>query len=313
MPLKHSTLAVGVMVLWGVNFVVIDEGLADVPPLVLLALRFVLVAFPLILLVPRPSASWRVVVGVGAFMSLGQFSLLYVALDLGLPAGLASLVLQAQVIFTIVIAAAVLRESPTRRQVVGAGIGTAGLAVVAVAHGTSAPVVPLLVILGGALSWAIGNVISRAAGVASGLSLVVWSALVVPVPALALALAMDGPDEVGRALTSLSGIAIASTVYTAIGASLIGYGIWNSLLARHPASAVVPFVLLVPPIGILAAWLVQGEVPTTAELAGGAVMLAGVAIATISRRGRPVVDPAAMTTGVPSEPSVPAGPASPGR
>lgn len=304
MPVKHSILAVLVMFVWGANFVVIDEGLDGVPPLLFLAMRFVLVAFPMLLFVPRPAASWRAVVGVGAFMSLGQFSLLYISLDLGLPAGLASLVLQAQVIFTIVIAAVVLRETPSRRQVLGAAIGTTGLIVVAVAHGASAPVVPLLVILGGALSWAIGNVVSRAAGVASGLSLVVWSALVVPLPALALSLLVDGPDEIARALTDLSGVAIASTAYTAIGASLIGYGIWNSLLARHPAGAVVPFVLLVPPIGIVVAWLAQGEVPTSAELAGGAVMLVGVAIATISRRS---------ATGVPSGPSDPAGLASPAR
>lgn len=302
MPLKHSLLAVLVMILWGANFVVIDAGLDDVPPLLFLALRFVLVAFPLVFLVGRPAAGWRAVVAVGAFMSLGQFSLLYIALDLGLPAGLASLLLQAQVIFTIVIAAAVLHERPSRKQVIGAAIGTAGLATVALAHGFSSPVIPLLVVLGAALSWAVGNVVSRAAGVTSGLSLVVWSALVVPVPAAALSLLVDGPDEVGRALAGLSGVAIASTLYTAIGASLIGYGIWNSLLARHPAGSVVPFVLLVPPIGIVAAWLVQGEVPTSLELAGGAVMLAGVAIATISRRapGRAV----RAERPAPSEPAV---------
>ncbi|NRQ49079.1 EamA family transporter [Aeromicrobium stalagmiti] len=304
MSLKHSLLAVLVMLLWGANFVVIDEGLGDVPPLLFLAMRFVLVAFPLVLFVPRPKASWQAVVAVGTFMSLGQFSLLYIALDLGMPAGLASLVLQAQVIFTIVIAAVVIKESPSRRQVVGATIGTAGLVLVVVAHGASAPVLPVLVMLGAALSWATGNVIARSAGVASGFSLVVWSALVVPVPAFVLSLVVDGGDEVGRALTHLSGTAIASTAYTAIGASLIGYGIWNSLLARYPAGAVVPFVLLVPVIGIAAAWLVQDEVPTALEVVGGVVMLAGVAAATISRRSTPAV---------PIEPSSTAATASPSR
>jgi O-acetylserine/cysteine efflux transporter len=286
MSLRHSLLAVLVMVVWGANFVVIDEGLADVPPLLFLAMRFTLVALPLVFFVPRPKARWQDVVAVGAFMSLGQFSLLYVALHLGMPAGLASLILQAQVIFTIVIAGVVLRERPTRRQVTGALIGTAGLAVVVMAHGAVAPVVPLLVMLGAAMSWAIGNVISRRAGISSGFSLVVWSALVVPLPALGLSLIVDGGDEVGRALTSLSATALASTAYTALGASLLGYGIWNSLLARYPTGAVVPFVLLVPVIGILAAWVVQDEVPTALELVGGAVMLVGVAAATVSRRRR---------------------------
>ncbi len=286
MPLKHSALAIVVMVIWGVNFVVIDEGLADVPPLLFLCLRFMLVALPLVFFIPRPKASWRAVVAVGTFMSLGQFGLLYIALDLGMPSGLASLILQAHVIMTITIAAIVLRETPSTRQVIGAGIGSAGLLVVVVAHGATAPVLPVLVMLGAALSWATGNVVARSAGVTSGLSLVVWSALVVPVPAFLLSLAVDGRGEVERALTHLSPLAIGSTVYTAIGASLIGYGIWNSLLARHPAGAVVPFVLLVPVVGILAAWLVQDEVPTVLELVGGAVMLAGVATATITATRR---------------------------
>ena len=306
MSLRHSLLACMVMLVWGANFVVIDEGLADVPPLLFLAMRFTLVALPLVFFVPRPKARWQDVVAVGAFMSLGQFSLLYVALHLGMPSGLASLILQAQVIFTIVIAGVVLRERPTRRQVIGAVIGTTGLVVVVVAHGAVAPVVPVLVMLAAAMSWAIGNVVSRRAGISSGFSLVVWSALVVPLPALGLSLLLDGSDEVGRALTHLSATAVASTVYTAVGASLIGYGIWNSLLARYPTSAVVPFVLLVPVVGILAAWLVQDEVPTVLELVGGAVMLVGVAAATISRRRRP---PPPYAPDRPSEPVPAATPA----
>ncbi len=306
MPFKHSALAVLVMIIWGANFVVIDEGLDDVPPLLFLSFRFVLVALPLVFFIPRPKAGWQAVVAVGTFMSLGQFGLLYIALDLGMPAGLASLILQAHVIMTIVIAAIVLKESPSRRRVIGASIGTVGLLVVVVAHGATAPVIPVLVMLGAALSWATGNVVARSAGVASGLSLVVWSALVVPLPALLMSLVVDGPDEVGRAVTHLSGVAIASTAYTAIGASIIGYGIWNSLLARHPASAVVPFVLLVPVVGILTAWLVQDEVPTTLELVGGAVMLLGVATATITRTSR-------ATREEPPEPSAPVELASPVR
>jgi O-acetylserine/cysteine efflux transporter len=309
MSTKHSLLAVLVMLVWGANFVVIDEGLADVPPLLFLAIRFTFVALPLVFFVPRPQAGWRAVVAVGTFMSLGQFSLLYLALHLGMPAGLASLILMAQVLFTIVIASVVLNESPTRRQVVGATIGTVGLMVVVIAHGASAPIVPVIVMLGAAMSWAIGNVLSRRAGVASGFSLVVWSALVVPVPALLLSVGIDGAPEVGRALTHLSGTAMASTVYTTYGASLLGYGIWNSLLARYPAGAVVPFVLLVPVVGIGVAWLVQDEVPTVLELVGGAVMLAGVAAATLGgRRTRP----RAMPTGPPA-PSRPTDVSSPTR
>ena len=188
--------------------------------------------------------------------------------------------------FSVVVSSLLLREHPTRRQLVGIVIGMIGLAVVVVGHTYAAPWLPLVITLLAALSWAIGNVLSRRARAASGLSLVVWSGLVVPVPSLGLALLVDGPQAVGYSLTHLSLAAILSTVYTAVAASLVAYTIWNSLLARYPTSAVVPFTLLVPVIGILAAWAVFEEKPTGSELVGGAIMLGGLAAAVVSRRPR---------------------------
>lgn len=284
MSLRHSLLAVLVMLIWGTNFVVIDAGLDDVSPLLFLAMRFTFVAFPLVLFVPKPRVRLRVILQIGLFMSFGQFSLLYISMSLGMPAGLASLLLQAQVIFTIVLGSVVLHERPTRRQAAGATVGTVGLLLVVVAHGAIAPILPLAVLLGAASCWAIGNVLSRRAGIESGFALVIWSALVVPIPALGLALVLDGPTEFARAATGLSAVAIASTTFTVVGASLFGFGVWNSLLARYPASAVVPFVLLVPVIGLMSAWVLLHETPVALEIVGGAIMLLGVAAAT-TRRG----------------------------
>ncbi|WP_336722633.1 EamA family transporter [Cellulosimicrobium cellulans] len=312
MPLRSSLLAVLVAVVWGVNFVVIDLGLGDMPPTLFVALRFLVVLVPAIFLVPRPRARWRDVLLVGAFMSLGQFGLLYTALALGMPAGLASLVLQAQVGLTVLFAAAALREVPTRSQLVGVLVGAAGLVVVGVGRSASTPALAFVVTLAAAASWAVGNVIARRAGRRrdqgspstnqgstsasqgsisrpglDGLSMTVWSALVVPVPMLGLSLALDGPAAVGHALTHLTLAPVLSTLYTAWLASLVGYGIWNTLLARHPASAVVPFTMLVPPVGMLAAWVVLDEVPNAAELVGGVVLLLGVATTTGVLRRRP--------------------------
>lgn len=282
MTLRHSLLATLVVVIWGANFVVIDAGQADdVPPLLFLALRFVVVVVPAIFFIKPPPIGWRNIVAIGATLSLAQFALLYLALALGMPPGLASLLLQTQVIFSIVVAAVVVRERPTARQLVGTVIGMTGLVVVVVGHSQTAPWLPLIVTLASALAWAVGNVLARRAGARSGLSLVVWSGAVVPLPSLALSLIVDSPPVVWAALQSISPLAIASTVYTAVFASLLGYGIWNSLLARYPTSAVVPFTLLVPVVGILAAWFVQGEVPSATELIGGAIMLAGLAAAVV--------------------------------
>src|SRR6202044_1340660 len=177
--------------------------MGSVPPLLFAAIRFAVVAVPACFLVPRPPVPFRTVAAVGAFMSLGQFGLLYLSMHLGMPPGLSALVLQAQVPFTIVIAAAVLREPPTRAQVAGVSLGVAGLVVVAVgAGGQVRPVAVVLCLLAG-LSWGIGNVVSRAAKAPGGLALTVWSATVVPLPMLGLSLLIDGPSAVGHGIEHL--------------------------------------------------------------------------------------------------------------
>ena len=279
MSRRDCSLAALVALVWGLNFVVIDWGMVGVPPLLFLALRFLAVLVPAIWLVPRPAVGWPVVVGVGVFMSLGQFGLLYLALDVGLSPGLASLVLQAQVILTILLAAGVLRERPTTAQALGVGIGAAGLLVVALGRGGSVPLLGLGLCLLAALSWAIGNVVARSAGAVGGLSLTVWSALVVPVPALLLSLAVDGPQGVVDGVAALGWEAALSTLYTAGLASLLGYGLFNSLLGRNPSAQVVPWILLVPVVGMTSAWLLLDEVPTVGELAGGLLLVGGVLVA----------------------------------
>jgi O-acetylserine/cysteine efflux transporter len=285
MPARDVLAAVAVMVVWGMNFVVIDRGLAGVPPLVFVALRFavVLLALPF---VARPAAPLRRVLAVGVFMSLGQFGLLYTSLAVGMPPGLASLVLQAQTVITVGLAALVLAERPLPVQLAGVAAGVVGLGIVAVGRGGDVPAVGLVLCVLAAASWAIGNVLVRWLRVPGGLGLTVWSALVVPLPMLALALLVDGPAVVGHALTHLSWANWASTLYTALLASLLGYGIWNGLLHRHPASEVAPFTLLVPPVGMVTAWLADGERPAPLALVGGALLVGGVALVTLGPRWR---------------------------
>lgn len=291
MTTRHSLLAALVAVLWGLNFVAIDLGLhangRDVPPLLFVAMRFLLVVFPWILFIRKPDVSWAAIIGVGLFMSAGQFGLLYLSMALGMPAGLASLVLQAQVLLTVLLAALFLGERPSRRQLAGVVLGVAGLAIVAVGRSSVAPLLPFIIVLGAALSWAAGNVIARKAKATSGLGLVVWSGAVVPLPLIALSLVIDGPDAIAATILDLQAGTVLSAIYTAVFASLVGYGIWNWLLAKYPPSAVVPFTLLVPVVGMSAAWLALQEVPSVTELTGGLLLLGGVATAVLNRGGGP--------------------------
>jgi O-acetylserine/cysteine efflux transporter len=294
---RDTALAALVAALWGFNFVVIDWGMGTVPPLLFAAIRFTVVAVPACFIVPRPPVPLRTVAAVGAFMSLGQFGFLYLSLHLGMPPGLAALVLQAQVPFTIAIAAVVLREPPSPAQAGGVALGAAGLVVVALGLGGSVTLAALALCLLAGLSWGIGNVVSRAAKAPGGLALTVWSATVAPVPLLGLSLLIDGPSAVGYGLAHLGWHGVLSTVYTAGLCSLVGYAIFNRLLSRYPSGQVVPWVLLAPVVAMASSWALLGEAPGAAELAGAVLLVAGVLIAQGSLRPR---RPARLAAGGPS-------------
>ncbi|HUF97794.1 MAG TPA: EamA family transporter [Ilumatobacter sp.] len=302
-------MAAAVASIWGFNFVVISWGMSgdgrEVPPLLFAAVRFALVAVPAVFFIPRPNVAWRTVVAIGSFMSLGQFAFLYLAMDQGLAPGLAALVLQAQVIFTIVIAALALSERPSAVQTAGVTIGSIGLVVVAAGRGGGSPFVPLLLCLMGALSWGVGNVISRASGASSGLSLTVWSATIVPVPMFVLSLMIDGPSEVRDAVSSVSWQAGVSTLYTVVLASLVGYTIFNSLLGRYESAAVVPWVLLAPAVAMASAWLLLGDRPATGELVGGGLLVIGVLVALRPARVASSVSEPMVTDDFVPEPATP--------
>ena len=175
----------------------------------------------------------------------------------------------------------------------GVLVGLVGLAVVAIGRSAATPLLALFLCLGAALAWASGNIVARRVAAQSGLAMKVWSAVVVPVPLLALSLLLDGPQAIADGFRHADLVTLGSTLYTAYLCSLFGYGVWNTLLARHPASAVVPFTLLVPVSGIATAWVFRGERPTPGTVIGGLLLMVGVLVtmATLRRRRPPARPP----------------------
>jgi O-acetylserine/cysteine efflux transporter len=276
MPARHSALAVLIAAVWGVNFVVIHAGLQHFPPLLFSALRFTLVALPAVFLVGRPRVRWYWVVAIGGSLGVLSFGLLFVGIDQGMPAGLSSLVLQMQAIFTIAFAALALGERPRRRQLIGGAIALAGLALIATDRASTAPLLPFVLVIGAAAAWGVSNLCTRIAQPPDGLALMVWASLVAPLPLLGLSLAFEGPRAIGDALGAVDLGGIAALAYIVGPSTLFGFAAWTGLVRRYPAAVVAPFTLLVPVFGIAAAALTLGERPSAAELVGAAVVIAGL-------------------------------------
>ncbi|RAO53869.1 putative amino-acid metabolite efflux pump [Micromonospora noduli] len=278
MKASHRLLALLVAAIWGVNFVAIELGLRDLPPLVLTALRFVVAAVPLVFLVPRPSARLRYVVAYGLVLGVLKFGALFTALAAGMSAGLASLVLQAQALMSVLLAAAVLGERPARAQVAGVLVGSVGIGLLAIHSGGHASVIGFVLTLFAAASWALANLVMRASDETRPLSLLVWSSLVPPLPLLGLAGVVDGGQAVLDAITGLSWRGLLAVAYVAYVSTLVGFGIWNRLIAQYSIARVAPFSLLVPVFGLSAAWLLLDEPVGPTELAAAATVLAGLAL-----------------------------------
>ena len=275
---KDLLLALTVVIAWGVNFVVIKVGLHGVPPMLLGALRFLLAAVPAVFFVKRPQLPWRWLIAYGATISLGQFAFLFSAMYVGMPAGLASLVLQAQAFFTLVFAALFLHERFAVQNIVGLLIAAGGLAVIGLAAGGAMTPAGFVLTLCAAGMWALGNIITKKVGRVDLVGLVVWGSLIPPLPFVALSYWLEGPQRIVTALSDMGVVTVLAIVYLAFVATLLGYGLWSRLLSRHPASQVAPFSLLVPIVGLATAALLLGEHLTSLQVIGAVLVMAGLAV-----------------------------------
>ena len=284
LPLRHVLLALGVVAVWGTNFVIMKLALEALPPLLLAALRFALVFLPAALFIARPAVPWRKLAAYGVLIGAGQFGLLYLSLDGHIAPGLASLVVQTQVFFTIGLAMAADGEKVRRHQWLALALATAGIAVIASHTGGDITGPGLLMVLLAALSWSGGNQVARTMGRVPMLGMVVWSSVFALPPLLALSLVFEGPARMAQGLAAADAVVWAAVLWQAVGSSLFGYAAWGWLMSRHPAATVAPLSLLVPVFGIGTSALVLGEGLPPWKLGAAALVLAGLALNVVGTR-----------------------------
>lgn len=294
MKKKDIILAILLVTIWGVNFTVIKLGLGGVPSMLLVALRYLLTVFPAIFFVKKPNTEWKYIILYGLAVGVGQFACLFYAMEIGMPASIASIVLQIQAFISPVLAMLFLNEKLNAKQIAGFIIASIGLIVIGTANTTEGigaiPFTAIILNLLAPFFWAASNIIARVASdkaAANGekldmFGMVVWSGLIPPLPLLVLALMLDTPQTIIGALSNLSGISIFAVIYLAFGATLFGYGVWNVLLGKYPISKVAPLPLTVPVISLLSARIVLKEQLSGLQWIGTIIILAGLLVSNLN-------------------------------
>ena len=285
---RHIALAVLVAAIWGFNFVAIEVGLDDMPPLLLSAVRYAVASLALLVLLRRPPVPWRWILAVGGIIGVVKFSLLFVGMDIGVGAGLGSLVLQAQAFFTLGFAA-LLGERPRRAQLGGMALALLGLGLVATNADGADSLVGLGLVVLAAAAWGAGNLVIKRARAQDMVAFMTWICVVPPIPLLILSLSFEGTGAAADSLSRITLTGVACILYLAIVATVVGWAIWGFLLGRYSPGVVAPFSLLVPVFGLLSGALVLGEDLTAIDLTATALILAGLACATVRKRASPPV------------------------
>ncbi|QCI65584.1 EamA family transporter [Phreatobacter stygius] len=270
-------LALLVTLVWGVAFVLTKVALETISPPLLMAVRFLVAALP-VLFVARPGLPWPLLVGLGLTLFVGQFLFQFIGIAQGVPPGLASVIVQSQALFTVGFAAALLGQVPTQRQIGALVIATAGLVCIAGTIGEEFDARALLLILVSPVSFALGNVLLKRAGETDMFGLIAWLSLVPPLPGLALAAAIDGPASIWRSAVETPALGWIAAGYLGLVATTFGYAAWGRLIRRYSAATIAPFALLVPFVGAAASSLVFGEAFGPLRLTGMALVLAGLAL-----------------------------------
>jgi len=278
MPVPHIVLAVLIAAIWGFNFVVIRLGLDAFPPLLFNGLRFVVASLPFLLFFRSPGVPWRWVLGVGLVLGVMKFSLLFLAMAWGMPAGLASVVMQAQALFSVVFAAMLLGERPRQMQWFGLSIAAFGLIVIATDMDGNVGLIAFLTLIAAAACWGFANIMTRRTAAPNPLAFMIWVSAVPPLPMLGLSWIFEGPEAIATAFAGIELRGVAAVLYIGLLSTTACFAGWSLLLRQHNASLVAPFTLLVPVFGLLSAWAVLDEMPSTIKLGGAALILLGLLV-----------------------------------
>lgn len=284
MPIFHLLLTLVVIIVWGVNFLFVKLCLHEISPLLLCALRFFFASIPAIFFIKPPEAPLKIVALYGLVMFALQFGLVFTGMQVGMTPGMASLIMQTQVFFSIFFAYLFLGERPNMGQIFGALVAFTGMGLVTLHFDATVTLLGFILLLGAAISWGLGNLIVKKINTNNFISVVVWGSFIAFPFMLLASLLFEGPTQISTAYQQISWVGIGSLSYIVYASTLIGYGLWNWLLGIYPVSTITPFTLLIPVVGILSSVIFLGEPFQLWKLVTCLLVVSGLCINLLSKR-----------------------------
>jgi O-acetylserine/cysteine efflux transporter len=271
-------MALMVPLVWGMGFVFAKGAINHFPPILLMAFRFALTAMVLVWFVPVPYGNLKNIFNVAIVAAAIQYSLTFTGLA-GLEAGLASLVVQLEVPFLVLLGALVLKENPGLQKWAGIIISFLGVVLMTQQVSLNGSLGSVCLVVAGCFVWACGQVMIRKLKDIGGLQVTAWVA-VFATPQLFIMSAIFESGQI-TAIQNANDMVWLTVIYLGLVMTCLGYYLWNTLIRRHDVGTVAPFLLLLPLFSLIGGMLFLGEEPTADKLLGGVVILLGVAIITI--------------------------------
>lgn len=278
--MKKNDLILGVlvMIVWGLNFSVIKLGVNEIDPLLLTALRFTLATFPAILFVKKPEVSLTYLVVYGWLFAIGIWGMATWSIQAGLSAGMASVLLQMNVVFGLFLGYFLLKEKVATKKIIGCGIALAGLLLSLTVTDGSVTQSGLMLILCAALSWSLASITVKKAGTKQVFAFSLWAMAFAPIPLFLIVYCQSGSEAFVQLSTQFNERVIFSVLFQAYPVTLLGYWIWNRLLITYPLTTVAPLTLLVPIFGLLGGVLFYQEEVGMIKLIASLCVISGILI-----------------------------------
>ncbi len=280
MTLADGLVGLLIAFFWGLNFAISKAGLEQFPPILMISLRFALVAMLLVPFVPMPRGRMKEIAFFSITLGLLHFSLMFSGLA-QVDAAVAAITIQIQVPFAALLSAILFRDPPGWRRMLGMALAIAGVAILAGEPRTSSVLWAVGLIVAAALIWAVSNIQMKKLADVDGFALNGWMALLAAPQLLLTSLLIERGQW--AAITSADLLDWGSVAYQGVIVVILGYGLWYRLLRRYSVNQVMPFTLLVPLFGVLSGVLFLGEAQTWPLAAGGMATIIGVAIIVLRR------------------------------